>query len=107
MHRYQTQLQSLAVDAAFLARFFDKKDSRMPGVPHGLGEFSLSAKVRECLRAMVLDKDGSVLIEATGDRDKLELFCELLRAGNRFVDVRELRIREQDETVVYDDFTIR
>jgi acylphosphatase len=48
-----------------------------------------------------------VLIEATGDRDKLELFCELLRAGNRFVDVRELRIREQDETVVYDDFTIR
>ena len=66
MHRYQTQLQSLAVDAAFLARFFDKKDSRMPGVPHGLGEFSLSAKVRECLRAMVLDQDGSVLIESSG-----------------------------------------
>jgi hypothetical protein len=59
-------LQSLAVDAAFLARFVDKKDSRMPGVPNGLGEFSLSAKVRECLKAMVLDKDGSVLIESSG-----------------------------------------
>lgn len=66
MRRYQTQLQSLAVDAAFLARFVDKKDSRMPGFPNGLGEFSLSAKVRECLRAMVLDKDGSVLIESSG-----------------------------------------
>lgn len=66
MRRYQNPLQSLAVDAAFLARFVDKKDSRMPGFPNGLGEFSLSAKVRECLRAMVLDKDGSVLIESSG-----------------------------------------
>lgn len=63
---YQTQLQTLAVDAAFLALFVDKKDSRMPGVPNSLGEFSLSAKVRECLKSMVLDKDGSVLIESSG-----------------------------------------
>ena len=63
---YQTQLQTLAVDAAILARFVDKKDSRMPGVPNSLGEFSLSAKVRECLKSMVLDKDGSVLIESSG-----------------------------------------
>lgn len=63
---YQTQLQTLAVDAAFLTRFVDDKDSRVPGVPNSLGEFSLSAKVRECLKAMVLDKDGSVLIESSG-----------------------------------------
>lgn len=51
--------------------------------------------------------DGSVLIAASGERANLELFCELLRAGNRFVDVRELVVREQNETVEYDDFTIR
>lgn len=63
---YQTQLQTLAVDAAFLARFADDKDARMPGVPKAPGEFSLSAKVRDCLKAMVLDKDGSLLIESSG-----------------------------------------
>lgn len=69
---YQTQLQTLAVDAAFLTRFVDKKDSRVPGVPNALGEFSLGAKVRQCLKAMVLDKDGSVLIESSGLADLLE-----------------------------------
>jgi len=51
--------------------------------------------------------DGSVLIVASGERDRVEQFCGLLRSGNRFVDVRELQIREQNETVEYDDFTIR
>ena len=63
---YQTQLQTLAVDAAFLAHFVDDKDSRMAGIPNALGEFSLSVTVRNCLKAMVLDKDGSVLIESSG-----------------------------------------
>ncbi|MGL1236423.1 hypothetical protein ACSTKT_23825, partial [Vibrio parahaemolyticus] len=43
-----------------------------PGVPNALGEFSLGAKVRQCLKAMVLDKDGSVLIESSGLADLLE-----------------------------------
>ncbi|MFN3628908.1 MAG: hypothetical protein ACK4XK_02435, partial [Casimicrobiaceae bacterium] len=63
---YQTQLQTLAVDAAFLTRFADARDTRMPGVPRDLAEFSLDAKVRDCLKAMVLDKDGSILIESAG-----------------------------------------
>ncbi|HRT60151.1 MAG TPA: acylphosphatase [Candidatus Syntrophosphaera sp.] len=74
----------------------------------GFRRFARTCALRCSLTGWVRNQgDGSVLIEATGDRNKLELFCELLRAGNRFVDVRELRIREQDETVVYDDFTIR
>lgn len=63
---YQTQLQTLAVDAAFLARFARSREARMPGVPRTLDEVSMNAKVRDCLKAMVLDKDGSVLIESSG-----------------------------------------
>ena len=51
--------------------------------------------------------DGSVLISASGERVRLELFCDLLRSGNGFVSVRGLSVREQNETVEYDDFTIR
>jgi len=50
--------------------------------------------------------DGSVLIEATGDQESLNRFCELLRNANRFIDVRELEITEQEETVMYNDFQI-
>ncbi len=51
--------------------------------------------------------DISVLIMASGESDMLKLFCDLLRAGNRFIDVHELMIRNLEETVEYDDFKIR
>jgi hypothetical protein len=63
---YQTQLQTLAVDAAFLAHFVDSKDASMAGVPRDLGAFSLRSQVRDCLKTMALDNDGSVLIESAG-----------------------------------------
>ncbi|WP_426683523.1 hypothetical protein ABFU84_02160 [Xanthomonas translucens pv. undulosa] len=63
---YQTQLQRLAVNAAFLARFTQSPDARMPGVPRPLDELALDPKVRDCLQSMVLDKDGSLLIESSG-----------------------------------------
>ena len=63
---YQTQLQRLAVDAAFLTRFTESRDSRIPGVPRALGELTLDSKVSDCLQSMVLDKDGSLLIESSG-----------------------------------------
>lgn len=51
--------------------------------------------------------DGSVLVRASGERDRLELFCDLIRAGNGFIDVRGMTVNELNETVEYDDFTIR
>lgn len=51
--------------------------------------------------------DGNVLITATGYREDLEFFCNMLRTGTRYIDVRELQVREQNEMVEYYDFTIR
>jgi acylphosphatase len=51
--------------------------------------------------------DGSVSIRATGSREALDLYCDLLRAGTRFIEVRQLEITELEETVEYDDFEIR
>lgn len=63
---YQGQLQRLAVEAAFLARFTDAREGRMPGVPRQLDELPLPPEVRDCLKSMALDKDGSLLIESSG-----------------------------------------
>lgn len=63
---YQNQLQRLATDAAFLERFATSKQGRLRGVPRPLSELSFNPDVRACLEAMVLDKDGSVLIESAG-----------------------------------------
>ncbi|MCB5224544.1 MAG: acylphosphatase [Candidatus Cloacimonetes bacterium] len=52
-------------------------------------------------------RDGSVLIEATGERQDLELFVELVRAGRGFIRVRGLSVNELDNTIDYEDFSIR
>lgn len=63
---FQMRLQGLAVDAAFLTRFTRARDGRMSGVPRPLEELTLTPEVRNCLKSMVLDKSGQVLIDADG-----------------------------------------
>ncbi|PZQ31858.1 MAG: hypothetical protein DI562_04650 [Stenotrophomonas acidaminiphila] len=70
---YQTQLQRLAVDAAFLVQFTDSRNGRMPGVPRPLVELTLDPKVSACLQSIVLDMDGSLLIESSGLAGLLEM----------------------------------
>ncbi len=52
-------------------------------------------------------RDGNVHIEATGERQDLELFVELVRAGRGFIRVRGLSVKELDKTIDYEDFSIR
>jgi hypothetical protein len=60
---FQNKLQALAVDSAFLKRFVLERDGRIPGAPRPLAELTFAAGIKECLEGMVLDKDGTILIE--------------------------------------------
>lgn len=52
-------------------------------------------------------RDGSVLIQAKAEKLTLELFCDILRQGNGYSQVRHIEIEEMEVTDIYHDFEIK
>jgi len=50
--------------------------------------------------------DGSVLIIASGQRDRLDMFVSEIRQGNRFAQVSRLTVDELAQYSEYEEFVI-
>ncbi|MFA5615123.1 MAG: acylphosphatase [Methanoculleus sp.] len=79
---------------------------RVQGV--GFRHFALRTAKSLGIKGFVQNKaDGSVFILAESSKPAFELFCDILRQGNSYSQVRHIEIEEMEVTDIYHDFEIR